>query len=133
MNYKEMLKSYEISPSIQRIKILEYFFQYRSHPTIEEIYSKLLHEIPTLSKTTVYNTLKMFQEKGLIEVVPSNTNDTHYDLAIDGHDHFRCMSCGKIFDIYEQNKEQPHEIDGHKIENMHISYRGICKTCREGK
>ncbi len=50
-----------IKPSYQRIKIYEYIFNNNIHPTVDNIYKKLLKEIPTLSKTTVYNTLKLFE------------------------------------------------------------------------
>ncbi|HPK44931.1 MAG TPA: transcriptional repressor, partial [Spirochaetota bacterium] len=63
--YKHYLESKGISPSYQRLKILEYLDQNRSHPTVDEIYSALLPLIPTLSKTTVYNTVSLFVQQGL--------------------------------------------------------------------
>ena len=50
------LKSHEIKPSFQRMRIFEYLITHRNHPTVEMIYKSLVKEIPTLSKTTVYNT-----------------------------------------------------------------------------
>ncbi|EJX04128.1 iron uptake regulatory protein [gut metagenome] len=53
-----------VKPSVQRIAIMDYLLKNRTHPTAEEIYSALVNLIPTLSKTTVYNTLKLFVEQG---------------------------------------------------------------------
>ena len=61
-NIGHYLKSKSIRPSLQRIRILEYLIKNRNHPTVEMIYNELLCEMPTLSKTTIYNTLKLFVE-----------------------------------------------------------------------
>ncbi len=66
IDYKEVLKEHSIAPSLQRIKILEFLEKNRTHPTADMIYQALVDEMPTLSKTTVYNTLKAFAEKGVI-------------------------------------------------------------------
>ena len=63
------LKKRNIRPSYQRLKILEYLMKERYHPTVEDIYFDLLKKIPTLSKSTIYNTLNLFIEKKLIKEV----------------------------------------------------------------
>ena len=62
-NVGEYLKENGIKPSYQRMKIYEFLLQNRIHPTVDTIYRALNKEIPTLSKTTVYNTLNLFIEK----------------------------------------------------------------------
>ena len=59
----DIMKEHDIAPSMQRVKILEYLRNYKIHPTADMIYQALLDEMPTLSKTTVYNTLKPLQKK----------------------------------------------------------------------
>ena len=54
-NIGEYLKSHNIKPSYQRMKIFEYLLNNRTHPTVDEIYQTLVKEIPTLSKTTVFS------------------------------------------------------------------------------
>ena len=58
------LKEKNIKPSLQRIKILEYLAGYPCHPTVDYIFNALHPEMPTLSKSTVYNTLKVLQRRG---------------------------------------------------------------------
>jgi Fur family transcriptional regulator, peroxide stress response regulator len=61
--YKDLsntLKNKNIRPSIQRIKIFEYLIKNLCHPTVDQIFKDLQSEIPTISKTTIYNTLDLF-------------------------------------------------------------------------
>ena len=51
----ERLQGHNIKPSVQRIAIMKYLMEHRTHPTVDEIYTALSPTIPTLSKTTVYN------------------------------------------------------------------------------
>ena len=55
-----VLISHGIKPTLQRIAIMSYILEHRVHPTIEDVYNGLITNFPTLSKTTVYNTLRMF-------------------------------------------------------------------------
>lgn len=59
----------KIRPSHQRIKILEYLMEHPCHPTVDQIFNDLQKEIPTLSKSTVYNTLTSFMEAQLVRVI----------------------------------------------------------------
>ena len=67
----KMLQEKGVSPSIQRIKILQFILDNEHHSSVDSIYQELLHEIPTLSKTTVYNTLALFVEKKINITVPA--------------------------------------------------------------
>ena len=60
----ERLQEHHIKPSVQRIAIMKYLMEHHTHPTVDEIYTALSPTIPTLSKTTVYNTLKILTEEG---------------------------------------------------------------------
>ena len=58
-NIEKYLRDHNISPSYQRKRIFEYMYENRNHPNVNQIYEALVKEIPTLSKTTVYNTLNL--------------------------------------------------------------------------
>ena len=62
MNAKQILEGAGVRPSVQRLAVMDYLATHKTHPTVDEIYSSLAPSIPTLSKTTVYNTLKLFVE-----------------------------------------------------------------------
>lgn len=131
MAYEEVLKNAGISPSIQRIMIMKFLDENRIHPTADMIYKSLKPDIPTLSKTTIYNTLKLFAEKHIVSELSLFDNEIRYEFEKEPHVHFKCIKCGKIydmkikFDLYE-NKI----IEGHKVLEHHVNLRGICKNCR---
>ena len=130
IDFKELLKDHGIAPSLQRIKILEFLEKNRTHPTADMIYQALVDEMPTLSKTTVYNTLKAFAEKGVIVELSLFENEVRYEYSTDPHIHFKCIKCGKIYDIlksFECLKDE--EIEGHKVLEHHINLKGVCKSC----
>lgn len=131
-DYTKILRDKKISPSIQRIKILEFLDKHRSHPTVDEIFTSLIPVIPTLSKMTIYNTLKIFSAKGLIKSIPNSENVGHYDYNISPHSHFKCRKCKKVFDIdVDLGVSIGKEIDGYKIEEYNLILEGTCKECNE--
>ena len=75
LNVGEYLKKHDIKPSFQRMRIFEYLLMHPVHPTVDEIYKSLVTEIPTLSKTTVYNTLDLFIEKRIVQMITIEENE----------------------------------------------------------
>ena len=133
-NVGEYLKDHGIKPSYQRIRIFQYLLDSHNHPTVDTIYKALCPEIPTLSKTTVYNTLNLFVEKGIVSVVIIEENETRYDLVSDTHGHFKCQECGTVYDVECQEANFHQEFLGNcKIEEKHFYFKGICKNCMEKK
>lgn len=131
-NIQEYLKTQGVKPSFQRIRIFGFLANSTAHPTVESIYQGLVEEIPTLSKTTVYNTLKLFQEKGVAIVVNIENNETRYDADTSFHGHFKCTSCGVVYDFYSTDqKEKNTDLKGFSISESHYYLKGICKKCNQ--
>lgn len=128
------LKSHDIKPSFQRMKIFEYLITHRNHPTVEMIYKTLVKEIPTLSKTTVYNTLNLFVDKKIAIVIVIEENETRYDADMEIHGHFKCEECSAVYDIdVEAEKIQIKSLDNFQINEHHLYFKGICDKCLEKK
>lgn len=128
---KNTLKEKGLKPTYQRLKILKYLDKHEnSHPTVEMIYKALARKIPTMSMTTVYNTLSAFLEKGLVAEVTITGTEVRYDFVTTPHHHFFCKKCGNIIDINIKcpiaDKKQTH---GHKVEEVHGYFKGLCKDC----
>ncbi len=131
---KKILKEKGIKPSIQRIKIFECLMCDGDHPTAKNIYEKISKEIPTLSKTTIYNTVKLLADKGILKQVRIKEGEVRYDIKADIHPHFKCNKCGKLYDLDKRlSVKDKEEIDGHLIEEKCVYYSGICKNCRRKK
>ncbi len=127
---QDFLISKGINPSFQRLKIYEYLKKADFHPTVDNIYNELIKIIPTISKTTIYNTLKLFVEKGIAQSLTIDENEVRYDCNVKPHAHLKCIKCGSVYDVYIENINFDYDIvDGHKVLDCHIYLRGICKNC----
>lgn len=132
MKTYKYLQSYGIKPSIQRIAIMDYLLTHKTHPSIEEIYLALCDEIPTLSKTTVYNTLKLFVENGAAQMLTIDERNVNYDGDVSFHAHFLCKKCNHIFDlpaIHNEEKVNQFSMNGFTVQEIHQYYKGICPSC----
>lgn len=126
----DILKDKEIAPSYTRIKIYDYLSKDKIHPTVDEIFIDLSKLFPTLSKTTVYNTLKLFVEKKLVREVNLYDNKMRYELVRSEHGHFKCNTCSKIYDIpLDINVKLPEELEGTLINDFHYLLVGTCSHC----
>jgi len=136
-NFPEDIQRYlvdhNIKPSIHRIAIAKFLWNNTSHPTVDDIYKALHPDIPTLSKTTVYNTMALFQEKHIVRVLKIDETELRYDFNTHPHIHFKCVKCGRIFDV-EMKETDKIPISGmvneHTILECHIYLDGICKECK---
>lgn len=128
----ERLQKHNIKPSMQRISIMKYLMEHRTHPTVDEIYTALSPAIPTLSKTTVYNTLKILSEQGAAQTLTIDERNTCYDADTTPHAHFLCKRCGKIYDLpYDATKKVVEmNMEGHEVQEIHYYYKGFCRHCK---
>ena len=130
-NLSQELTKAGIKPSYQRIKIFDYLINNNTHPTVDTIYKKLSEEIPTLSKTTVYNTLKLFEEHHLIKSVNIEDNEIRYDGQKHIHGHFKCEQCRKIYDFdYNFEDLKYSGLENFVLNQTDIIIKGICKKCQ---
>lgn len=132
-NIDIFLREKGIKPSYQRKRIYEFMIENRIHPTVNDIYAALIHDIPTLSKATVYNTMNLFNSSGLIDVIPvEGGHEARFDIRpLTPHAHFKCVTCQSVFDI-EVELSHPilgEKLEGSKILSQNINFTGICSQC----
>jgi len=131
MDALELLTKHDIKPSLQRLAVMEYMLTHSTHPTVDEVYNALAPSIPTLSKTTIYNTLNLFEECGVVTYLGIDKKNARFDGNTTQHSHFRCNECGAIYDIMTQESgtvvldEHPELV----VNETHTYYKGYCKTC----
>ncbi len=127
---KQELKMKNINLSHQRLKVLEYLTENQCHPTVEQIFTDLQKDISTLSKTTVYNTLRVLTEAGLVKVVAIEDHEARYDIVTENHGHFKCESCEIIYDFsIDMNLLNCKELNDFQINDKNVYLKGICKRC----
>lgn len=127
---KKELKLKNIYLSHQRLKVLEYLTLNQCHPTVDQIFTDLQKEIPTLSKTTVYNTLRILTDTGLVRVITIEDNETRYDIEIENHGHFKCESCGVIYNFsIDIDSLKSKDLNNFKINDKNVYFKGVCPRC----
>lgn len=128
------LRACGISPSPQRIAVYGYLKSHPVHPTADQIMKELKPHLPTLSLTTVYNTLKLFVAKKLINEVIIEDGELRFDADLKDHAHFKCTNCLKVYDLFPEGEKMdisklPSLPEGFTTESVHICIRGKCAGC----
>ncbi len=127
-----ILLEHGIRPSRQRRAILKFIAEHPTHPTAEEVYQSLYKKIKTLSRTTVYNTLRLFCARGAAQMVTLEENEMRFDATTRPHGHFKCSCCGKIFDFFCDKALATASMqlpEGFSTDETQLYVRGICKEC----
>lgn len=128
--FVEILRQHDLKITPQRLEILRYLDGHRTHPTADQIYIALKKKNPSLSKTTVYNSLETLKDHGLVVTLTICGHEKHYDLRTETHHHFFCKKCKKIIDIDLScpNLENLNRF-GHQVDEVHGYFKGVCKDC----
>ncbi len=128
------LRQSGLCPTQQRIAVYEYLIQHRTHPTADTVYRALAETYPTLSRTTVYNTVHALAKAGLIRVVTIDADEQHFDAGIEDHGHFRCSECGKLYD-FSLTADTVHPLlpDGFSVGTWDVYMTGICPHCQSNQ
>ncbi len=132
INAYEYLQEHQIKPSHQRLAVMDYLLKNRTHPTVDEIHGALAPTMPTLSKTTVYNTLKVLVDQGAARMLTISERFTNFDADTSTHGHFLCTCCGKVSDICidEKKLKRSHCLpEGYTPITADLYFRGICPEC----
>ena len=130
---KTYLQERGVKPSMQRVAVMQYLLNYFTHPTVDEIHSDLSKSMPTLSKTTVYNTLKVLVENGAALQLTIDEKNTRYDGNTHPHAHFICLGCGKVHDVEGVDLEAVTKTNhnGLQITETQVYYKGYCQECQK--
>ncbi|NIZ19862.1 Fur family transcriptional regulator [Entomospira culicis] len=130
MQLSEVLESRGIRASYQRLRIYQELSASQEHPSAEQLYVRLVGEIPSLSRTTVYNTLNLLVQHQLARLITIENNELRYDAMMEEHGHFKCEICGKVsnFSIHLDLNLSP-ELENCVILEQNVYVIGTCKAC----
>ncbi len=126
---------YKITP--QRMAIFQILEGNTSHPSADDIFKELVQRHPSMSFTTVYNTLETMKQIGAIQELTIDSARRHYDPNTETHHHIICVSCGQIEDIftdYSSHLVVPEHIKRNfEIQNHQVQFYGLCSDCQDGR
>lgn len=94
-----VLKVRGINPSAQRAAVAEYVLYTDEHPSADEVWTRVRKRFPMISRATVYNTLHLFVEKGLLRQFVLTEGRVVFDPKVEDHHHFIDDETGKIYDL----------------------------------
>lgn len=110
---------------------MKYLMEHMTHPTVDTIFRDLQKSMPSLSRTTVYNTLELFRSRGAVKELGIDGRNSRYDAMLEEHAHFRCRQCGKIIDITlpANVKEAIQALPSLTVEQTELNFIGLCHEC----
>jgi Fe2+ or Zn2+ uptake regulation protein len=95
----DLLKDHGIQPSAQRLAVAEYVLRTQDHPSADEVLARVRGRVPMISRATVYNTLNLFVEKGLLKTYVLAEGRLVFDPHVEAHHHFVDDDTGTILDV----------------------------------
>jgi Fe2+ or Zn2+ uptake regulation protein len=94
-----VLRDHGINPSAQRVAVAQYVLYTDEHPSADEVWTRVRQRFPYVSRATVYNTLNLFVEKGLLRQFVLTEGRIVFDANTDDHHHFIDEDSGEIHDV----------------------------------
>jgi Fur family peroxide stress response transcriptional regulator len=132
---KEVLKENGIKLTHQRVEIFREIAQTKDHPNAEIVFQRIRKKLPMISLDTVYRTLWLLKDLGLIGTIGYSRESTRFDANLDRHHHFVCVKCGMTRDFYSDklnNLKLPESInDFGTVQTAYVEVKGTCKECGE--
>ena len=123
----------------EREAILKEIFSFDGHFEPETLYLKIRESGLKASRASVYRTLHLLYECGLIDRVRKTEHGTIYECTYghEHHDHMLCARCGKVIEFYSEDLERLQDELCKKQEfegtNHTLEIRGYCKQCQKKK
>ncbi len=119
----------------QRRLILEVLAESHEHLDAEELYDRAKVHYPDISLATVYRTLAVLKEMGLVEEHRLGEEHGHYEPVRDSpHYHFTCLGCGKVIEfdtpLVARIQQELSAREGVHVTSTHLHLNGYCAQCQ---
>ena len=127
------LKDKHLRKTPERYAILEKAIDMSAHFGVDQLYNAMEAEGYHVSRATVYNTLELLCEAGILNRHNFSVNQSHYEVARGSHLHLICRRCGSIREISDPDltaRLLTDDYDGFQPEYSSSSVYGICAACR---
>jgi Fur family ferric uptake transcriptional regulator/Fur family peroxide stress response transcriptional regulator len=118
----------------QRLAIARTVRELDRHTTAETVFARVSEQMPGVSLPTVYATLDLLEELGLLRRVPTETGTAVFDPRTEDHHHLVCRRCGDIRDV-DAPVERGEVLAaaqalGFAADDAQVVVRGLCASCR---
>jgi Fe2+ or Zn2+ uptake regulation protein len=129
----DLLRQRGLRATSQRVVMHRLLRDRNRHVSAEELLSEASERLPGVSLPTVYSTLELFEELGIVRRVNGGGGTLHWDTRADSHHHMICTRCGRIEDM-----ETPLDLDrarrsaarsGFQADRAEVIVSGLCASC----
>ena len=133
--FEEFLKLKELKYTSERKLILKAIFSFHKHFDVEELFEKLRKQGNNVSRATIYRTIPLLIQSGLITETLHCQDKTSYENIFNKkhHDHLVCINCGKITEFYNEKIEKLQEevCKQHNFTPLEhrLGIKGYCEGC----
>jgi Fur family peroxide stress response transcriptional regulator len=125
-------KGYKATP--QRIAICRFALSSKEHPSAQKIYTEVKKVHPTVSLATVYKTLRVLKELGMLQELRSSLSQARFDPNVKLHINLVCLQCGTIADVDDPvGRELVRRLTGaaeFTVTEHHLDVYGVCRKCK---
>ena len=126
MEVLKLLKEHHLKATPQRLCVLK-ILKKHEHPSIEELYTQVRQEYPSISLATVYKNLNTLEKRGLVVEVKVPNHKAHYDIYEAPHIHIVCSKCGHIEDLdFKSANLNAYQSELEKKQGILIDRLAIC-------
>ena len=134
-NITELLRSNGFKVTPQRLAVYEALANTKEHPNAEMIFNGLQATYPTMSLATVYKTIDILHEIGLVQILNAGEDSFRYDADVSEHAHIRCVECGRVDDVFDLDtakfNDQIQQNTKYRLVGQQFYFYGICADCQK--
>jgi Fur family peroxide stress response transcriptional regulator len=117
----------------QRLEIFRELAATEVHPDAETLFRAVQRRMPTVSLDTVYRTIWMLHDLGLVATLGPQRDGVRFDANLDRHHHYVCVGCGLVRDFESGDLDALRLPDALQeigsIVDAHVEVRGLCARC----
>ena len=118
----------------QRKMVLAILAEANTHLAAHDIHARAMHHDACLSLATVYRTLNILRETGVVHELHLDGEHHHYELSTkEEHSHLVCLGCGQVIEVdstaFCQAAKAVGEVHGFAVATAQVELAGYCKTC----
>lgn len=130
---KAVVKDAGVKLTHQRLEIFREIAASQEHPSADSIFRAVQERVPTVSVDTVYRTLWMLRDLGLVLTLGQEREAVRFDANLDPHHHYVCTRCCLVrdFESAELNElrlpDALHQLGS--VVGAHVEVRGLCTGC----
>ena len=128
------LKPLGIRMTPQRLAIAEVVVNSADHPTVREIFERVRDFFPYVTLATVYSTLALLQQAGIVRELPFQ-KQSRYDANLSPHANLVCLGCGAVVDA-DVGQDKVAELERSvsrdtqfQVSSQRVDFYGYCEGC----